>query len=508
MSGSLTSTNPAIVFGEIPYDWRVPGSYMEVRPNYATIGLVPFPSRLLIIGQKLAAGSAAVNTPILITRPDQAAAAFGLGSQAADMVNTALKADPTSTITAIGVADAGGATAATANITVTGTATAAGQIYAYVQGRRIRVPVGAGDALATIQTAFAAAVAQASGLPVTAGAGSIASSTLTISLTARQAGLIGNEIDVRFNLNAGDAFPPGLTVLVAGAQQATLSGGTGSPDITSALSAVASDWYTDIAIGWNDATNVGVFTTELARRYTAMGRLDAHGYIAKPGTLGTLASYGLALNSQFLTCVGLKAPVSPSWIIAASLAAVARFNLTNDPARQMRTVPLPGVIGPAPADRFIPSEEDALLRDGIATVHTHSDGSVICDRIITTYQTSTLGVIDAAWLDIMVPKVMTRLRYDWRSFLGLVYPRNKLADDGALAGEYDDTVVTPGRMRSSWAGRCRLYEQFGWIENSKATAAASLFVRDQSDRNRLNTRQEVRIIGNLMVLAGALEFQV
>jgi hypothetical protein len=35
-----------------------------------------------------------------------------------------------------------------------------------------------------------------------------------------------------------------------------------------------------------------------------------------------------------------------------------------------------------------------------------------------------------------------------------------------------------------------------------------VFVRDQTDRNRLNSRQQIRIIGNLMVLAAALEFQV
>lgn len=501
MSGTLTPTNPTIVFNEIPYDWRVPGTYLEVRPNYATIGLVPFPSKLLIIGQKLSAGTAAANTPQLITRPDQANALFGVGSVAADMVNTALKADPTSTITAIGVADAGGATKATGTVVITGTQTAAGQIYVYVAGKRVRIPVGASDSLTTIQSAATAAFAAVFGLPVSV-TSAIVSTTLTITLTALHGGLVGNEIDVRLNLAAGDVLPPGLTVTAT-----SLSGGTGNPDCTAALSAVASDWYTDIAFAWTDATNLGVLTTELARRYTAMERLDAHAFIAWRGTVSALATLGNAQNSQFLTAVGLKNPVSPGWIIAASLAAKARYELTNDPARQLRTVPLPGVIGSAPADRFIPSEEDVLLRDGVAIVRTAGDYSVTCERIITTYQTSSLGVADVAWLDVTVPKVMTRLRYDWRAFLNLVYPRNKLADDGALAAEYDDSIVTPARMRISWAGRCRLYEQYGWIEGSKATAAASLFVRDATDRNRLNTRQEVRIIGNLMVLAGALEFQ-
>jgi phage tail sheath gpL-like len=52
-----------------------------------------------------------------------------------------------------------------------------------------------------------------------------------------------------------------------------------------------------------------------------------------------------------------------------------------------------------------------------------------------------------------------------------------------------------------------LYEQYGWIENSQATAAQSYFVRDLTDRNRLNCRLQYNRIGNLMVEAVSLEFQ-
>ena len=48
----------------------------------------------------------------------------------------------------------------------------------------------------------------------------------------------------------------------------------------------------------------------------------------------------------------------------------------------------------------------------------------------------------------------------------------------------------------------------GWIEGRAETVAQSVFERDASDRNRLNGRQLVRVIGNLMVLAGRLEFEV
>lgn len=506
MSASLTPTNPTIVFNEIPYEARVPGTSIEVRPNYANIGLVDFPAALLVIGQMLSTGTATPDEPQLIWNPDQATSLFGAGSVAEDMVKTALLASPTSTLTAIGVADAAGATKATTNLVISGVQTASGTIALYVNGRRIAVPVGSTDSLTTIQSSVATAVADATkgktALPVTVGAGAIAANTLTVPITAVHGGLVGNEIDIRTNLMPGDATPPGLSVSVA-----AMAGGATNPTIDAAITNIAAQWFTDIAVAWNDATTLTTLTTELNRRYNAMVRLDATGYVSFRGSVGTLATLGNAQNCPFLVAPGLAKPVSPSWVVAASLAAVCCFNLTNDPARQLRGLPLPGVIGSAPADRFAAyPDENSLLYDGVSVLRTRSDYSVVCERVISTYQTSGTGVADAAWLDIMVAKVMTRIRHDWRSYVEQVYPRNKLADDGALAAQYDSSIVTPSRMKASWAGRVKLYEQYGWIEDGAASAAASVFTRDATDRNRLNARQNVRIIGNLMILDGVLEF--
>ena len=174
----------------------------------------------------------------------------------------------------------------------------------------------------------------------------------------------------------------------------------------------------------------------------------------------------------------------------------------------MRGLPLPGVEGPAEINRFTDTEQDLLLKGGVSTFNVLDDGTVTLDRVVTTYKTSPLGVADRAWLDIMVPKTASRIRYDWASYVALVYPRHKLADDGSPAAAERDAVVTPGRMLGSWAARCKLYERWGWIEGASETVAQSTFERDDTDRNRLNASQQIRIIGNLMVLAAALEFQV
>ncbi len=68
-------------------------------------------------------------------------------------------------------------------------------------------------------------------------------------------------------------------------------------------------------------------------------------------------------------------------------------------------------------------------------------------------------------------------------------------------------VVTPKRMHASWAARCKLYGDKVWIENVERTVRDSVFQRSPDDKNRLESRQMVRVVGNLMVLAGTLEFE-
>lgn len=165
---------------------------------------------------------------------------------------------------------------------------------------------------------------------------------------------------------------------------------------------------------------------------------------------------------------------------------------------------------PAEVDRFTDTEQDLLLKGGISTFNSGKDGTVTLDRVVTTYKVSPLAVPDRAWLDIMVPKTMSRLRYDWASYVSLLYPRNKLAADGSLAAEADESgvVVTPKRMHGSWSARCSQYEKWGWIQGSSETVRQSVFAIDDADDDAMLARQQVRIMGNLITLKSSLEFQV
>lgn len=488
---------PVITFDQIPSNWRVPGTYLEVRPDYSNAGLAEYPTRVLLVVQKLTAGSAAVDRTYRITRVSDAIGLFGQGSVGHHMAEAFLLANPTTELHALSLADDGAGVQATRTVTITGTPTLAGVAALYVAGRRVTANVTSASTPTTVAAALVAAITADPDMPVTA-----ANTAGVITLTARHRGEVGNEIDVRLNLRVDDATPAGLTFVIANG-----TAGATNPVLSAALSVVASEWFTDIVVPWTDTTNVGLLTTELARRYNAMARLDMHGWVGFRGTFSALSTRGALLNSPYLTAIGANTAPQPGYVWAAALAGVASFHLANDPARQLRSLVLPGILAPAQAARFIDSERDLLLRDGISTFTVTVDGSVVLERVITTYQTTSLGAPDTAWLDAMVPKTLTRIRWDWGIHMALNWPRAKLAMDNDLAAEYAADVATPRRLHASWAGRCKLYARQGWIENVDATVAESVFQINGSDRNRVDAIQKLQLIGNLMVLAGALEFQ-
>lgn len=496
-TGAIAPTAPQTInFTQIPYNIQVPGTYYEVHANYSQAGLLSYPARALIIGQMLASGTAAPNQPVPIFAATDGEGYFGQNSIAAQMCAEFVAANPWTQLEAIGVPDATGSAKATATLTLGGAATQAGTLMTYLGGVQIQTPVNDGDTAAVVAQNLVAAAEELTNLMATVSAvGDV------VTFTALNGGTLGDSINLRVNYLNTDVTPPGLTVAIV-----AFTGGATDPTIATALTAIATSFYTDIVMCWNDATNVGLLEADLVTRYEAMGSLDAHAYRAIAGTPGTLQAAQASLNSRYASVLGVQNPLNPTWVIAAALAGVASYNLANDPSRQLRDLALPGILAPAQGDRFTITERNILLGSGISTFDVEVDGTVTLERVVTEYLVSPQGVPDKSWHDIMVPKTMSRIRYDWIGYVSLVYPRNKLADDGTLAAEFDSTVVTPSRLQGSWAGRSRVYAELGWIEHSTALAKQAVFVRDQTDPNRVNARQQVQIIGNLMVLAGSLEF--
>lgn len=492
MSGSQT-----ISFKEIPADYKTPGSYVEIAPDYQRVGLLPMPARTLIIGQKTSAGSAtALTLNPDVTRASAGTALGGPGSQLDGMIAAYLAVNQTVPLDVIAMADAGSSTKAVWTYTFTGPATAGGTTAIQIAGWRVYIGTLSGDSATVVATAFTAAINAKTALPVTA-----TSSAGVVTVTARNAGTAGNDISHVVSPALGDVLPAGVGVTIA----QTVVGAT-DPDIVSAIAAIEDLWYTDIIIPWQNSANLTALSVELDRRFNAMVHKDGRGHICLTGTYSQLLTKAGAVNGRFMFASGFTAPGSPPWVIAASVGGLAAQHLLDDPARQLLDLALPGVIGSQRGNLFDDDEKHLLISGGVSIFKTLRDGTVVMQRCVSTYTVNANGVLDPAWRDITGVAVLSRMRYDWRGYFRDIYPANKLAPDSSLAAESDSTICTPRRAGGTWAARSIVYARNGWIVDEVENARATVFVIDPNDRNRLNYRLHVTIIGNLMVDAGQLLF--
>ena len=487
----------AVAFNLIPIDLRTPGTYVEVDNSQAVRGLSILSPRVLIIGQKLAAGTAPANSMRLISDIAQVDALYGRGSQLAAMCRAFRRGNTTTDLWAMCVADAGAGVAATGTVTFAGTATAAGTLTLYVGGRRIRTAVTNGMAAAALATAVAAAVNADLDAAVTATA-----ATSVVTLTARHKGLSGNDLDVRVNYYSDDATPAGVTATVV-----AMASGATNPDIAPALAAVGDEWVTDFVVPWNDAANLTLLQDDLVSRFGPLRMIDAHCWRAINGAHAALVTAGGLRNCPHISVSGWAGSPTPPWEIAATLAGVAVAALAIDPARPVQTLALPGVMAPAIADRFTRAQRDTLLRNGISTLVVDAGGNVVIERVVTEYRQTASGAADVSFLNVETVKTVTYLRYDTRTFFQRKYPRHKLADDGTRFGP-GQPVMTPKLARAELAARFDQWEEAGLVQDRAAFLAGLVTERSGTDRDRLNALIPPTVVNQLRIFAGLLQFRL
>ncbi len=509
MSASLlagTAVSTTIDFVEIPSNLQVPGTYVEIDAEYDAQGLLPFPAAACLLAPIAPTGTIAPLVPTPVYSAQQAASLLGANGIGAAAAAAFLAANAMVPLSVVGISPGGAASAASWVVTPSFTASLTGQpgtLAFYIGGVQVPVTVTPGvDTVATICTNLAAAI-NAALLPVTATA-----SATTVTITAIDKGTIANALDMRVNLNAGDILPGGATAGVPNLAIGIVpTAGLTTPNLATAFAAFPSTWFTHFICPWFDSASLTAVEAEMDRRFKAMAALRARAFSAgSASSLTNLVALASGQNSKHTTLFALQNEPTPPWIVAATYAAVASFALVNDPARQLRGLILPGVVAPASVDILTEEERQTLYTSGLASGTVGKDGLVRIDRAVTTYQFADGNIPDDTWRDIMTSEAAARISYDWAAYTAVAYPRNKMAADGSLAAEYDPTIITPRRRSGAWAARSRLYEQLGWIQNSAATAAASVFYLDPSNPNRMDEELRYQLIGNAMIFAAQMRF--
>lgn len=484
-----------IIFNTIPTDILTPGQFVEIDNSKALRGLPSLTRRILVVGNKLPAGTAAPLTLYRVNSGDEGATLFGRGSVLHEMLRLARAANKTSDIWALGVDDLAAGVAATKTITVTGPALTAGTIALYINGQKLSVGVAAGDAAAAVATAIASVVGAYANGPVTA-----AAAGAVVTLTARHKGAFTQGIGVLVNYYDDETLPAGLTLVMADGVA-----GTGNPDAADALAAISDEWFYTIISPWSDSANMAIFEAELDSRFGGMDMRTGHFFTGVAGTHAQLTTYGSARNNEHSTFIGVKNPPQAPYLWAAVHAAVVEFNGAIDPARPFQTLDLPGILPPRPKDRFRREERDLLLRDGCSTFTVSQDGIVQIERVVTTYQTNAWGIDDRSYLDVETVWTADYMRYSFRVAVARNFPRHKLADDGT---DFDPAqpIATPSMIAGVIIATAKALEKAGLLENFEDFKKNLIVQRSTVDVNRVNAVISPDLVNQFRVFAGSIQF--
>ena len=487
----------AVSFNQVPTNALVPFTYVEIDPSRAGSSGAAF--RSLLIGQRLASGTAAAEVPTPIGSALDARAKFGAGSMLAIMAAAFRRQNPTGQLWAVALDDAAGAIDQTHTITVTSAATGSGTVSIYVSGHRIPVTIAAGTTVNDVATAINTAIVNAGGaaagvLPVTS---SVAAAVIT--LTARNGGA-SNDIDVRHSYQTDESLPPGVALTIAAGTT-----GTGDPDITDALDAITEEVYNVIAHPYSAAASMTSLEAELLSRWGPTQQIDGVAFSAFRGTAAAATTYGNARNSPYSSVMGIS--TSPTSVVgwAGAIAGAVALSAAADPALPFQTLPLRGVLPAALAARFGHAERETLLSDGIATHTVDRTGIVALERMVTTYQTAAGGVSDTAYRDANTVFTLSFLRASFRQRFATKFRRYKLANDGTRFGA-GQRVVTPSTARAEAIGLFRQWENAGLVENADAFKDALVVERNEADPNRLDFLIPPDLVNQLRVLAASISF--
>lgn len=494
-----------VPFNNIPQQVRVPLFYAEMDNSQAN-GTATGIRRALLVGQKLAAGTANNNQPYIVASLAQAIGLFGRGSMLARMVEKYRANDTFGELWCIAVADAGAGVQASGTVTVTGTATAAGTLNLYIGGQRIQVPVLVGDTPTVIATAIVAAVTAALDLPVTA-----ANVAGVVTLTCKWKGPTGNDITIQDSFAGsagGESLPAGVTVAYSGS--GLLTAGATNPTLTPVIAAMGDDEYDFIAHPYTDTTSLDAFATELndtTGRWSWNRQVYGHAYTAQRGTLGVLVAAGQLRNDPHhsIAAIDVDCP-NPAWEYAAAYAARNAVFINADVARPTQTGVLTGILLPRQGKRFLFSERQSLLTYGMATSYVNG-GALRVERAVTTYQKNAFGQADVSYLDSETLHTSAYVLRRLRAIVTSKYPRHKLADDGTRFGP-GSAIVTPAVIRGELVAEYAKLEYDGVVENAKAFAANLIVERASGDPNRVNVLYPPDYINQLRVFAVLNQFRL
>ena len=509
----------AISFRNIPRNLRVPLAYFELDNSMASRAEAL--QVALILCTAPAGAELPIGVPTLITSADHAraisapatganAAAQGAGSALGRQCARWFQNNTSVPLYALAAAETG-MTALAGAIDWTGSdAAEGGAIPIYIGGRLVQVSVAAGDDDQAIAVAARDAILADPTLGVTASV-TVGTAPETTNITALQVGTLGR-LNISIALEGpvgGEVVPDGVVYAIT---QMPATGGGATPSVTAMLSATGDAAYDFVLCPWNaaaDYRDLDEYFNDTSGQWSWAKQLYGHGFTAMQGTVGFLSNFTntTGRNGQHVGIFGYNGSVTPHDEWMAAHAAQAAGSLIIDPARPVQSLPLIGIRPPPRNLRFTPQERQVLYFDGVASYNTADDGTVMIDRLITTYRRNQWGAPDDSYLDIETMFTAAYYQRFMRNRVLTKFPRHKLADDGTRFGA-GQAIVTPGIIRAEMIASYGELEERGLMENADGFEEHLIVERSKTDPNRVDVLLPPDFVNQLRIFAALTQFRL
>lgn len=377
------------------------------------------------------------------------------------------------------------AVAAAGTTTFSGTTTAAGTVHQYIGDIYIPVTIPSGSTAAEVATAVVAAVEaqlDAVGVPVDSAVDGVVPEE--IDWTAKTKGPWGNGIVIDYNLGAGQEFPPGLGAVVV-----DMAGGTGVPDISTALDALGtgdnqnSNGYTELIHGYG----IDTATLDAISQYNGEGS-EAVGNYAKTvhrpfvGSLkGDTAAGSAGLTAVIALGDGRKAldrtngiiscPGSPNHPDEIGAYVQSKIALKGNERATASTIDmeLPWIIPGAQADRWTDQKtnRDLAVQAGVSPSQ-YKGGVMVALNLMTFYHPANIPYTSNSYKDMRSIRIIrNQLEALFALLNGPAYNDRTIVED--ITKTTETTAIDVNEVRGDLIALAYEMERLAWIYEAAFT---------------------------------------
>ncbi len=489
----------AISYNDIPNAIRVPLAYIEFDNTQATSGTPAILHKVLMLGTKLASGSAVAGQAVRVLNVSQAKQLFGRGSQLARMVEVFKQHNTTLDLWVLPLDEHSSGAKAKGKIKIKGTATSAGVLNVMIAGVNFKQSVNIGESAVQIAKKLQKLIAQNHDIVVSTELDGSAEDT--INLTCRFNGECGNEIDIRTNYYSGETYPAGIS-----AEITKMTGGAVNPDMATAITGFGAEWWNYLINPFTDTESLNALRTELVKRWGPLQQIDGLCFMAKGGTHAEATTFAEHRNDHLFSVMATNATPQPAYEWAVAYCAVAANSLAIDPARPVQTLVM-DLLPPAMSDRWDLPARNTLLYSGLSTYTVNANSQPQIETAITMYRKNSFGEMDESYLYIETIATLSYLRYAIRNRITSKFPRYKLADDGIRVAP-GQKVVTPSIIRNELLALFTELEYVALVENFEAFKKTLIVERDQNNRCRLNVLSGEDLVNQFRIYAHAIQYRL